>query len=203
MGSTSFDLIGRIKQGDGNAFTPLLEKYRSRLGVWIYYRMSASLRQRVEVDDIVQETMLRAFREFDRFTWQGSGSFMRWLSRIAEHVIIDTARYHERGKRNAELVRFRSESNPAGPEPADSMTPSRCFSGRERLQLLVGSLDALSADYREAIVLAKIEGLTTQELAERLGRNREAAALLLHRALKAFREIHSVAGKAAEQEQSK
>ncbi len=190
MGSptTSLNLVERIKNGDRDAFSPLLERYRSRLAVWVYYRMSPELRRWVEVEDIVQETMLRAFREFDQFTYQGPGSFMHWLARIAGHVIVDTARYRGRGKRHADLVRFRSESNPQGPEPLDSMTPSRLLGQRERLQQLIETLDALPENYRRAIILAKIEGLTTQELAEQLGKPREAAALVLHRALRSFRE---------------
>jgi DNA-directed RNA polymerase specialized sigma24 family protein len=54
---------------------------------------------------------------------------------------------------------------------------------------LLERLDALPADYRQAILLAKIEGLSTAELAERMGKSREAAALLLHRAVKRFREL--------------
>jgi len=54
------------------------------------------------------------------------GSFMSWLSRIAEHVIVDEARSQARQKRRAaEVVRFRSAGNPGGPEPVDSETPSR------------------------------------------------------------------------------
>ena len=192
MGSptTSFQLVELIKKGDRDAFSPLLERYRSRLAVWVFYRMSPELRRWVDVEDIVQETTLRAFREFDKFTYQGPGSFMRWLARMAEHIIIDSARYRGRDKRHADLVRFRSQSNPQGPEPLDSMTPSRLFGQRERLHRLVQSLDALPENYRRAIILAKIEGLTTQELAEKLGKTPESAALLLHRALKSFREKH-------------
>lgn len=54
---------------------------------------------------------------------------------------------------------------------------------------LLARLDALSEEYRQAILLAKIEGLSTAELAERLGKSRQAAALLLHRALKRFRAL--------------
>ena len=68
------------------------------------------------------------------------------------------------------------------------MTPSRLLGQRERLQQLIETLDALPENYRRAIILAKIEGLTTQELAEQLGKPREAAALVLHRALRSFRE---------------
>jgi len=60
---------------------------------------------------------------------------------------------------------------------------------KESLQALIQKLDQLPEDYRRAILLAKVEGLSNAEMAERLGRNREAAALLLHRAIKRFRAI--------------
>jgi len=187
--TTSFQLIERIKKGDRDAFNPLFEKYRKRLAVWIYYRLSASLRAYVEIDDLLQETFLRAFTQFDDFTYQSSGSFMRWISRIAEHLIADTARFHGRAKRHAsEVVPLRSPSNPAGVEPIDPQTPSRIFSRQQKLADLIARLDALPGNYREVIILAKVEGLTTQEIAERLGKSREGAALLLCRALKSFRE---------------
>jgi RNA polymerase sigma-70 factor (ECF subfamily) len=187
--TTSFQLIERIKKGDRDAFNPLFEKYRKRLAVWIFYRLSASLRAYVEIDDLLQETFLRAYRQFDDFTYQSSGSFMRWISRIAEHVIADAARFQGRAKRHApEIVPLRSPSNPAGVEPIDLQTPSRIFSRQEQLGGLIARLGALPANYREVIILAKIEGLTTQEIAERLGKSREGAALLLCRALKSYRE---------------
>lgn len=189
--TSSFQWIEKIKQGDREAFAPLFEKYRSRVGVLIYYRLSPQLRGLIEVDDILQETFLHAFKEFDHFTYEAPGSFFRWLARIAEHVIIDTARYQSRQKRHAtEVVPFRSASNPEGPEPLDSMTPSRMLAQDENLRRLLAKLDRLPDDYRQVILLAKIEGLTTAEVAQRMNKSREATALLLHRAIKRFRLIH-------------
>ena len=50
-------------------------------------------------------------------------------------------------------------------------------------------MDALPEEYRRVLILAKIEGLTTAEMAEQLGKSREAVALLVYRALKRFREV--------------
>ncbi len=192
MGSatSTFGLIKRIKQGDREAFTPLFEIYRPRLAVFIHYRLSSQLRTKVEVDDLLQETLLQAYTEFEHFDYRGPGSFLHWLSRIAEHVIIDEARFQGRNKRRAlEMVRFRSEGNPGGPEPVDTQTPSRLFAQSEGIRRLLRNLDELPDHYREAILLSKFEGLTTHELAERLGKTPEEAALLLHRALKRFRQL--------------
>jgi RNA polymerase sigma-70 factor (ECF subfamily) len=195
MGSptTSFGLLERIREGDRAAFDLLFEKYRRRLAILIYYKLGSQLRRTADVDDILQDTLLRAFRGIDTFHYRAPGSFLSWLSRIAEHVLVDTARFEGRERRNAgEIVRFRSKSNPAGPEPADSRTPSRILAENEEYSSLLARLDSLPEQYREVILLAKVEGLATAEVAERLGKSREATALLLHRAVARFRGILEV-----------
>ncbi len=192
MGSatSSFTLIDRIKQGDRDAFTPLFEMYRARLAVLIHYRLGPQLRAEVEVNDLLQETLLKAFRDFDHFQYRGPGSFLHWLSRIADHIIIDAARFQGRNKRHAtEMVPLRSDSQPQGAEPIDSRTPSRLLAQNEGLRQLLAMLEALPEQYRQVILLAKVEGLPTDEVAERLSRSRASTALLLHRALRRFREI--------------
>jgi RNA polymerase sigma-70 factor, ECF subfamily len=194
--TSTYDLVERFKKGDTGAFSLVFQKYQRRLAVLVNYKMGAELRGTMEVEDILQEVFLAAARGMNQFTYQSPGSLMAWLSRIADHIIIDAARYQNRGKRRAEeLLRFRSETNPMGPEPVDSETPSRLFTREESLQILLKKLDALSAEYREMIVLAKFEGLTTREISERLGKSRESVALLLHRALKRFRELEAAAAK--------
>ena len=188
--TSSYNLIERIKAGDQQAFAPLFDKYRRRLAVLIHYRLSLELRSLVEVDDVLQETWLRAFRDFGQFSYRSPGSFMSWLTRIADHVVADAARSQKRQKRHAvELLRFRSASNPAGPEPVDSKTPSRLLAQEENMRRLLDRLDALPHDYRQAILLMKVEGLSTPEAAERLGKPKQATALLLHRAVKRLRAL--------------
>jgi RNA polymerase sigma-70 factor (ECF subfamily) len=154
--------------------------------VLIHYKLSPQAREFCEVEDLVQETCLRAFRDIASFTYQSPGSFLRWLSAIADHAIIDRTRYRNRERRAGQEIPFRSASNPIGPDPADSRTPSRLFAQQEAVERLLARLDALPEDYRRVLVLAKIEGLTTAEMAERMGKSREAVALLVYRALKRF-----------------
>jgi RNA polymerase sigma-70 factor (ECF subfamily) len=186
--------VERFKKGEAEAFSVLFQKYRRRLIVLVHYKMSAKTRATVEAEDILQEVFLEAARGMEGFTYRSPGSLMAWLSRIADHAIVDQARHENRDKRRAEeMLRFRSESNPTGPEPADTETPSRIFARAEELEILLKKLDALPVEYREMILLAKFEGLTTQEISERTGKSRESAALTLHRALKRFRELESAA----------
>jgi RNA polymerase sigma-70 factor, ECF subfamily len=188
--TTSFGLIERAKAGDEAAFERLFTRYARRLQVLLHYKLGPELSGVCEVDDLLQETFLRAFRSLDSFVYESPGSFLRWLASIAGHVAIDAARHLNRQRRGAaQTVRFRSPSNPGGPEPADTRTPSRVLSQKETVAALLQRLDALPENYRQAILLAKIEGLSTAELAERLGQSRQAAAVLLHRALKRFRAL--------------
>jgi RNA polymerase sigma-70 factor (ECF subfamily) len=183
--TSSFDLVEKVKGGDREAFSGLFRKYSRRLAVLIYYKLGEELRGSREVDDFLQETLLRAFRDIGQFHYRAPGSFLSWLSSIADHVIVDATRYEGRERRRAaELVPLSQ-----GPEPADTKTPSRLLAQKENVARLLEQLDALPEDYRQAILLAKIEGLSTAELAERMGRSREAASLLLHRAVKRFRDL--------------
>jgi RNA polymerase sigma-70 factor (ECF subfamily) len=186
--TTSFGAVERVKGGDGDAFAALFTKYRRRLAALLHYKAGSELLAAVEVDDLLQETFLRAFRDIRRFDYESPGSFWKWLASIAGHVVEDAARFQGRQKRNAaEVLRFRSTSNPDGPDPVDARTPTLLLSEKEAVAALFKRLEALPPDYRQAILLAKVEGLTTAEMAASMGRTREAAALLLHRALKRFR----------------
>lgn len=193
--TSTFDLVERFRAGDDTAFGQLFRKYRPRLAVLIRYKLSEPLRERVEVDDILQDVFLAASKDIAGFTYRSPGSFMSWLSSIADHAIIDEARLQGRQKRHPlELVSFRSASNPDGPEPVDSATPSRILMQKESVEKLLARLDALPSDYRKAILLAKVEGLSSAEMAERFGRSREAVAVLLHRALQRLRALGEMKG---------
>lgn len=187
--TSSYGLLERVQKGDTLAFSLLYERYRTRLAVIIHYRLGASLRRDADVDDILQETLLRAYRDIGQFQYKAPGSLLSWLVRIADHVIVDTARAQTRQKRAGEHVRFRSESNPGGAEPADRNTPSRIFRENESLHALVETLGRLPEDYRRVILLAKVEGLATAEVAQRLNKSKEATSLLLHRALKRLQSM--------------
>jgi RNA polymerase sigma-70 factor (ECF subfamily) len=187
--STTSALLERAKSGDTEALSQALERNRRRLTVLVHFKLGPRARQLSDAEDVVQEVYLRAFRAIDRFTYQSPGSLLRWLSSIADHVIVDRARYRGREKRAGEDVPFRSESNPLGPEPLDTQTPSRLLAQKEAVERLLDRLNALPEDYRQAILMAKIEGLSTVEMAQRLGKSREAVALVVYRAVKRFRAI--------------
>jgi RNA polymerase sigma-70 factor (ECF subfamily) len=188
--TSSLGIIERARQGDEEAFRWLFQRYARRLALYARFHMSPAMGARLEAEDVLQEVFLRAFRDLAHFEYQRSGAFYRWLLAIEANVLSDQARFEQRQKRKAEeVVPFRSESNPAGFEPVDSATPSRWLARKEESDRLLSRLDQLPTAYRQAIVLTRLEGLSTEEMGQRLGKDRKAAALLLHRALKRLRDL--------------
>ena len=136
MGSptSTFALLEKARSGDEDALSRVFEKHRRRLAVLIHYKLSPQARRFCDVEELVHETHLRAFRDISRFTYQTPGSFLRWLSSIADHVIIDRMRYENRECRAGDEVPFRSASNPAGPDPVDTRTPSRLLGQQQSVE---------------------------------------------------------------------
>ncbi len=191
--TSTFDLLDQARNGNQQALSRAFEKYRRRLAVLVHFKLGPGAREFSDAEDVVQETLLRAFRDIGQFTYQSPGSFFRWLSAIADHVIADRVRYRNRECRAGVEVPFRSESNPLGPEPADTKTPSRLLAQQQAIDRLLNRLNALPGDYRQAILMAKIERLSTAEMAARMGKSREAIALLVYRAVKRFRQLSDAA----------
>src|ERR1039457_3532399 len=163
--TTSFGAVEKVKGGDYDAFAALFAKYRRRLAALLRYKAGPELLAAVEVDDLLQETFLQAFRDIQRFKYAAPGSLWNWLASIAGHVVMDVARFQGRQKRNA--------SDPDGPDAVDAKTPTLLLSEKEAVQALFERLEALPEDYREAILLGKIEGLSTAEIAARMGKTRQ------------------------------
>jgi RNA polymerase sigma-70 factor, ECF subfamily len=187
--TSTFDLVERFRSGDAAAFRELYEKCQARLAVLVHYRLGASLRPLIDTDDILQETFAAAARDIGGFEYRTPGSFFRWLASIATHAIEDAGRRAAARRRDGgQRVPLRSASHPGGIDPADSLTPSRILFGHERVRDLMRRLDALPEQYREVILLAKVEGLSTAEISAQVGQSREAVALLLHRALTRVRQ---------------
>ena len=107
--TSTFTLLEKAQSGDREALSRAFEKYQRRLAVLVHFKLGERTRSFAEVDDIVQETLLRAFRDIEHFSYQAPGSFLRWLSVIADHAIVDRVRYHGRERRAGEEIPFRSD----------------------------------------------------------------------------------------------
>ena len=87
-------LVEKAQSGDRSAFDALVEAHRARIEALVRSRLGAPLRGRVTEDDILQETLLQAFRSLERFSWESDDAFFRWLGGIAENVLRKESRRH-------------------------------------------------------------------------------------------------------------
>lgn len=170
--------ITKAQAGSREAFDELVQRLGSRIDALVLSRLGETLRQGVEPDDIKQETLLRAFQEIGRFSWQGEDSFLQWVGAIVQNVVLKA---HER-------LRYRRVLPLEWDLFVDQASPSKALRREERFERLQAALESLSPDHREVIVLARIERLRSREIAQRMGRSEQAVAQLLSRALRKLRE---------------
>ncbi len=81
-------LVRRAKAGDRSAFDELIEIHRDRLTSWVRTRVGEKVRRSTDVEDLLQDTYLRAFEALDRFTWRNNHEGRRYyeLRPVPLHV---------------------------------------------------------------------------------------------------------------------
>ncbi|HYV18883.1 MAG TPA: RNA polymerase sigma factor [Verrucomicrobiae bacterium] len=165
---TDEDIVDRVRAGHTALFEVLMRRYNQRL-----YRIArAILHSDAEVEDVMQETYLRAFAHLDQFA--GRARFATWLTRIAV---------------NEAAARARRAPIPVGiplvyeiePQPSEE-TPEQGAVRGEAQALLDRAIEALSPDDRAVFVLREVEELSTTETAEALGMNEAVVRMRLFRA---------------------
>jgi RNA polymerase sigma-70 factor (ECF subfamily) len=181
-------LVERTKRGDVKAFEMLVVKYQRRIE-----RLIGRMVRDVDlVQDIAQETFIRAYRAIPQF--RGESAFYTWLYRIA----VNTAKKALVDLRRDPLVSETAlvshddgdETSRVENELSDGETPESLLASKEVAAAVNSAIDALSEDLRQAIVLREIEGLSYEEISSvmncpigtvrsRIFRAREAIAVRL------------------------
>jgi RNA polymerase sigma-70 factor (ECF subfamily) len=164
QGDADAVLVERAKRGEVSAFEMLVVKYQRRIERLI----GRMVRDTDLVQDIAQETFIRAYRALPQF--RGDSAFYTWLYRIA----VNTAKKALVEKKRDPLV-FEGAmvSTDQGEEPSraenelsDGETPETVLASRQVASVVNAAIDALSEDLRQAIVLREIEGLSYEEIAD-------------------------------------
>lgn len=186
-------LIVLAKDGDESALEQLCRVYSERVRWIVRLRMGGELRSKLESMDLAQDVFISALRDLGNFTYKNEGDFLRWLSKIAENRLRDNLdRLHANKRDIRKEVRLKSYEPTTGDSfvaalgPIDTTTPSVIMSKREDLAKLARAIDALTSEYKEVIVLTKIEGLSYKEIAESLGKSGDAVRMLVSRAMAAL-----------------
>ena len=186
-------LVSLAKEGDQPAIDRLCRIYGERVRRIIRFRLDQKLRSKLDSVDIVQDALILALRGLKDFKYQNDGDFLRWLAKIAENKLYDIYKKFHADKRDIRKeISFKQEASNTdvrfnGPtEPMCTTTPSVIMRKKEALDRLEKALDTLKPEYKEVIVLKKIEGLSHVEIAERLGKSTNAVPTLLYRAMAAL-----------------
>jgi len=118
---------------------------------------------------------------------------LRWLSRIAENKLRDIFDEFHADKRDIRKeIPFKEQGRSAGGDgwailgPMKVSTPSVIMRKKEALDRLEKALDELKPEYKDVVVLKRIEGLSHAEIGERLGKSAKAVSMLLSRAMTAL-----------------
>ncbi len=174
-----FTLVDRARSGDKQALGELLERSRARLGRLAGRRMGRRLRNRLTVSDAVQSVFIEAVRRIDGFEGGNEVAFDRWLDVVLENKIKNRGRHYCAAKRRSSVYERRPE--------ALSETPSRVIGEREELERAMSAVDELDERQR-AVLLWRVEGVDSKEIARRLDTTSANVRILLCRARATLRE---------------
>ncbi|UGQ09481.1 RNA polymerase sigma factor SigE [Yinghuangia sp. ASG 101] len=121
------------------------------------YRLSGNP---YDADDITQEVFVRVFRSLSSYT---PGTFEGWLHRITTNLFLDMVRRRQR-------IRFESLADDADDRlPGREVSPEQVLDDARLDADIQQALDALAPEFRAAVVLCDIEGLSYEEIATTLG----------------------------------
>ncbi|MBB1162413.1 RNA polymerase sigma factor RpoE [Aquariibacter albus] len=157
-------LVDRVKHGDVRAFELLVVKYQRRIE-----RLIARMVRDVDlVQDIAQETFIRAYRALPQF--RGESAFYTWLYRIAVNTAKKALMELKRDPLITESARLGrdedgEETSRLENELSDGETPDNVLASRQVAAAVNTAIEHLSDDLRQAILLREIEGLSYEEIA--------------------------------------
>jgi RNA polymerase sigma-70 factor (ECF subfamily) len=178
--SSEHELIQRARAGDQDAFADLVSRHADRVdGVLRRFGLDPG-----EADEVAQEVFVRAWRGLAQF--EQRSQFSTWLYRIA---------FNETQRRLARRSPPRAGPDPDREDPIAALPESAEFGpeaqtlDRELEQTLERALDQLPADWRAAVVLRDIEGLSTHEAAGIVGLREGAFKSRLHRGRMRLRDL--------------
>ena len=161
MNKDDSEKVEKAIQGDQQAYTELLSKYKGAIFNLVY----KMVKNREEAEDLVQETFVKAFGALPTFDEQFA--FSTWLFKIASNNCID---YLRKKKLKTFSIDKPSESKEGeikqSFEDEKSPDPEVCAIEKEKKSLIEVAIESLPAKYRDAIILRHKEDKSYEEIAE-------------------------------------
>jgi RNA polymerase sigma-70 factor (ECF subfamily) len=167
------DLVRAYRGGDERGATVLVGRYATSVGRFLAGAGADS----ADLDDLVQETFIRAFRALD--SWRGEAAFRSWLLSIASNLLKD----QYRRRRGRTVVALEDTDLAARDDPAAT------FDAREAERRLIAGLATLPRLQREVFLLRAQQGLDYEAIAQALDTTPGAARVHYHHAVKRLKEL--------------
>ena len=171
--ATDTALIARWKAGDEKAATELVARHASSLA-----RFASTLGERDDIEELVQDTFVRAFGSIDSF--RGDSSLRTWLFTIERRLVVD---------RRRAARRRRGEVQVQEDDLATEFTALDGVVADETEQRLVSAMSRLSPMQKEVFTLRVSEGMSYRDIAALVGSTEGAARVHYHNALRAVKEL--------------
>jgi len=162
MGDKNVDqaLVERVQKGDKKAFDVLVLKYQQR----VMNILSRYVRDSSEVQDLAQETFIKAYRALA--TFRGDSAFYTWIYRIAINTAKNFIVAQGRRPPKDDVEASEAEQYAGADGLLEHASPERILLKDEIAELVFGTIEELPEDLKMAITLREIEGLSYDEIAE-------------------------------------
>ena len=153
-------LVERVQKGDKRAFEVLVLKYRHR----IFSLVSRFVRDPDEVQDVVQEAFIKAYRALPAF--RGDSAFYTWLYRIAINTAKNYLVSRSRRPPGVDIEVEDAEYLEGAGSLRDNADPESLLATEQLRAAVDGAIRRLPEDLRTALSLREYEGLSYEEIAE-------------------------------------
>jgi RNA polymerase sigma-70 factor (subfamily 1) len=185
-------LILGARDGDRAAFGKVMARYRGRLERLVRAQAGAVLGQRMEVEDLVGETVLQALLAIQGFRGSTIETFECWLFTIARHVVQGLGKKASGKPLEVPLSSVHSWSGTGrqlrAALPARGPSPSSVAGRKEEWAHLESALRSLRPSHQKVLLLARVKELSMAEVGILMGITRQAASVLLWRAMGKLKE---------------
>jgi RNA polymerase sigma-70 factor (ECF subfamily) len=173
-------LMLQVKAGDAAAFTELVLRYQNRLLTILEHLVGS----REQAEDLAQDVFVRVFKA--RLRYEPEAKFSTWLFTIANNVASNALRSRSRRREVGVPEGNGQDSSPLSldqlAKAASSFMPARALDRAEQAEMVRSAVAALSERQRMALLLAKFEGMSYQDIAQSMGLSVQAIKSLLSRA---------------------
>jgi RNA polymerase sigma-70 factor (ECF subfamily) len=172
-----------------------LEAYREYLRVLARLQLGPHVQAKLDPSDVVQEALLKAHQALEQFQGKTEAEMVAWLRTILANALADALRRFQAGARDVGLERSLHEAVEGSSARLEAWLVTEQSSPEERalrqeeLLRLANALGRLPDDQRRAVELRHLGGCSVAEVAEQMGRGKEAVAKLLLRGVARLRQL--------------